>query len=452
MATIARGPRTGAGTHPQRRRPRGLRSGPARRADPERRRRLRRGAAGVERQHRPPPGADRPLPRRRRRAGGHFARDVAACRVGARRRAQRARATAPTTAAWSSTCRPMKGIRVDPAARTARPGRRAVARARPRDAGIRARHDRRHGVEHRHRRADSRRRSRLADGQARPDGRQPVVGRRRHRRRHVPHGQRDGEPRSVLGAARRRRQLRRRHVVRVPPAPGRHRCSAAWSSTRSTRPATCCASTASSARRCRTRPRPMPGCSPRPTAMPGRRDGARLQRPIAEGERVLAPARPFGQPIVDLVGADALRRPPDHARRAERDPRAAPLLALGVRRAISDDLIDAMVEERGAVQLAAQRAAVLLHARRRDPRARRRHGVRGPPPAVGLRRHRAVDGRSESADHIAWVRALWAGSSRTWTAAATSTTLPETSGPKRCAPRTGENYARLRQLKAVFDP
>ena len=34
-------------------------------------------------------------------------------------------------------------------------------------------------------------------------------------------GQRAGERRSVLGAARRRRQLRHRHVVRVPAAPGR---------------------------------------------------------------------------------------------------------------------------------------------------------------------------------------------------------------------------------------
>ena len=49
-----------------------------------------------------------------------------------------------------------------------------------------------------------------------------------------------GEPRrapgAVLGAARRRRQLRHRHRVRVPAAPGRHRrrCSASRSTSRST--------------------------------------------------------------------------------------------------------------------------------------------------------------------------------------------------------------------------
>ena len=37
-----------------------------------------------------------------------------------------------------------------------------------------------------------------------------------------------GEPGSLLGAAGRRRQLRRRHVVRVPAASGDDRCSAGW--------------------------------------------------------------------------------------------------------------------------------------------------------------------------------------------------------------------------------
>ena len=86
---------------------------------------------------------------------------------------------------------PMKGIRVDPVARTARArGRRAVARARPRDAGVRPRHHRRHRVEHRHRRPDAGRRARLADGQARAHRRQPALRRRRDRRRHLPHRRR----------------------------------------------------------------------------------------------------------------------------------------------------------------------------------------------------------------------------------------------------------------------
>ena len=60
------------------------------------------------------------------------------------------------------------------------------------------------------------------------------------------HGQRRREPRPLLGAARRRRQLRRRHVVPVPAAPGRHRatparCSGRWSGRRRS-----CAGTATS--------------------------------------------------------------------------------------------------------------------------------------------------------------------------------------------------------------
>ena len=56
----------------------------------------------------------------------------------------------------------------------------------------------------------------------RPRDRQPARGRRRARRRRARPRQRRREPRPVLGAARRRRQLRRRHLVPVPAAPGRH--------------------------------------------------------------------------------------------------------------------------------------------------------------------------------------------------------------------------------------
>ena len=86
---------------------------------------------------------------------------------------------------------PMKGIRVDPArAHGAGPGRRDLGRARPRDAGVRPGHDRRPDLHDRHRRPHPRRRPRLADAQVRPRRRQPALGRRRHRRRAVPHRQR----------------------------------------------------------------------------------------------------------------------------------------------------------------------------------------------------------------------------------------------------------------------
>ena len=79
----------------------------------------------------------------------------------------------------------------------------------------------------RRRRPDARRRPRLPHPPLRLDGRQPRGGRDRHRRRRDPHRQPRRERRPLLGAPGRRRQLRRRHPVHVPPARGRPRPSTA---------------------------------------------------------------------------------------------------------------------------------------------------------------------------------------------------------------------------------
>ena len=78
--------------------------------------------------------------------------------------------------------------------------------------------------------------------------RQPGLGAGRHRRRAHRDGERARERGSLLGAPRRRRQLRRRHRARVPAAPGSRRSTAGRCSSRSSTRATCCASTASSSR------------------------------------------------------------------------------------------------------------------------------------------------------------------------------------------------------------
>ena len=58
--------------------------------------------------------------------------------------------------------------------------------------------------------------------------RQPALRRRRHRRWAPADGQRRGAPRPLLGSARRRRQLRRRHRLHLPaPRRSARRCSAA---------------------------------------------------------------------------------------------------------------------------------------------------------------------------------------------------------------------------------
>ena len=117
----------------------------------------------------------------------------------------------------------MKDVAVDPERATAT-AQGGVTWGELNDADRRARpgRHRRRGLHHRHRRANPRRRARLADGAS--TGSRPTTCSR------VELVTADGEvlevdaelaPRPVLGAAWRRRQLRRRHLVHLPPAPGR---------------------------------------------------------------------------------------------------------------------------------------------------------------------------------------------------------------------------------------
>ena len=76
------------------------------------------------------------------------------------------------------------------------------------------------GLEDRHRRPHARRRARLADAELRPGLRQPDRRGRRDRGRTGRARERERESDLLLGAARRRRKLRRRHDVRVPAASG----------------------------------------------------------------------------------------------------------------------------------------------------------------------------------------------------------------------------------------
>ena len=118
----------------------------------------------------------------------------------------------------------MRGIHVDPAAQPGSgPGRGHVERVQPGHPRSRIGDDRGRGLHDRGRRADRRWRPRLADGQVRHVHRQPGLRRGRPGRRSGGHRQRDRGPGSVLGDPRRRRQLRRGHVVRVRRPSRRHR-------------------------------------------------------------------------------------------------------------------------------------------------------------------------------------------------------------------------------------
>ena len=231
----------GLRAHPRRRARRVHRR--ARRARP---RPLRRAARRLQRARRPAAGADRPLRGRpRRRRGGHLRARRGSPRLRLRRRAQR------------DGQRGLRRRRHDrPAAdegRRDRPrrahvpggGRADLGRARRRDAGARARRDRRAHLQHRDRRLDARRRLGLDRAQVRLRGRQPAVRRDRHRRRRDPDRLGARAPGPVLGHARRRRQLRRGDQLPVSPAPDRpDRPRRACSSTRRPWRPRCCGTSA----------------------------------------------------------------------------------------------------------------------------------------------------------------------------------------------------------------
>ena len=133
--------------------------------------------------------AQRPRARQRRRRAGH--RPVPDAR-GPRRPARTTVRVAPVAPPATSTTPPMPMGSPYPSGSSRPPGSPAHPRWR----------------------------HRVPVAAARPDHRQPPRSRRRPRRR--PNGDRQpDQPRPVLGPARRRRQLRRRHQLPVPGPPGR---------------------------------------------------------------------------------------------------------------------------------------------------------------------------------------------------------------------------------------
>ena len=118
----------------------------------------------------------------------------------------------------------LRGVRVDRTGQD-RPsgGRRHLGRLQRGDSRLRPGYHRRDHLDDRDRRADPGRRDRLSLARFRTLARQPGVGRCGDRRREVPRRQREGEPRSLLGPPRWRRELRRVHLARVPAPSGARR-------------------------------------------------------------------------------------------------------------------------------------------------------------------------------------------------------------------------------------
>ena len=174
--------------------------------------------------------------------------------------------------------------------------------------------------------------------------------------------------------------------------------------------------------------------------------------PIAEGEKVLAPARRFGKPVADVVGP----MPYGARQRMLDEPNAIHGLQRYWRSAfteqISDGLIDVMVE--GASSFSSPMSALLFF---------NMHGAatRVSPAATAFAPRRAqwdLDAigqwadAGESTKHIAWVRALWSKLEPHLQGSAYVNHLAADDRPEKVRASFGENYGRLRALKAVYDP
>jgi FAD/FMN-containing dehydrogenase len=174
--------------------------------------------------------------------------------------------------------------------------------------------------------------------------------------------------------------------------------------------------------------------------------------PIADGEKVLAPARRFGKPVADVVG------PMPYAARQRMldEPNAVHGLQRYWRSAfteqISDGLIDIMVE--GAASFSSPLSALLFF---------HLHGAatRVPPTATAFAPRRAQwdfdaigqwTDAAQSAAHTAWVRALWTRLEQHLQGSAYVNHLAADDRPEKVRASFGENYGRLRTLKAAYDP
>jgi FAD/FMN-containing dehydrogenase len=173
---------------------------------------------------------------------------------------------------------------------------------------------------------------------------------------------------------------------------------------------------------------------------------------LEDGERILAPARRFATPLADLVGPV-----PYTARQMMLD---APNAEHGLHRywrsafteQISDGLIDASVE--GAASFTSPLSALIFF---------HMHGAATRPlpteTAFAARRPQwdfdAIGQWSDaatSAQHIAWVRALWTRCEPHLLGKVYVNHVSADDRPEIVRASYGDNYARLRQMKTRYDP
>jgi FAD/FMN-containing dehydrogenase len=174
--------------------------------------------------------------------------------------------------------------------------------------------------------------------------------------------------------------------------------------------------------------------------------------PIEAGESVLASARQFGKPIADVVGP----MPYGVRQTLIDDPLAKHGLHRYWRSAFTDDLSDELIDRlvEGAASFSSPLSLLGLFYM---------HGAatRVPPTATAFSARRPLwdfdiigqwSDPAESSGHIAWVRSLWDRLESELLGTVYINHMMGDDRPERVRASYGENYARLRQLKAVYDP
>lgn len=174
--------------------------------------------------------------------------------------------------------------------------------------------------------------------------------------------------------------------------------------------------------------------------------------PIEEGERVLAPIRRFGTPIADLVAPmsygerQVLLDEPNAVHGLHRYWRSA------FTEQLSDALIDTLVEAAG--RFSSPLNALLMFyihgAATRVPASAMAFSARRPQwdfDAIG-----AWADPSQAAQHIGWVRALWTRLEPHLKGSVYVNHITDDDQPEKVRASFGENHARLRKIKAAYDP
>jgi len=174
--------------------------------------------------------------------------------------------------------------------------------------------------------------------------------------------------------------------------------------------------------------------------------------PLEVGEKVLAPARQFGRPLADLVGP----MPYGVRQTLLDDPFAKHGLHRYWRSAFVDQLSDALIDGmlHGAAGFTSSLSLIGLFYV---------HGAaaRVPADATAFSARRPAwdfdiigqwTDAAESSGHTAWVRALWGQVEPELLGTVYINHMMGDDRPERVRASYGDNYARLRDLKALYDP